>query len=320
MIHRTLLLQLLLALLAICITGAQENPAAAPGQSEMQKWIDATDAQWQAAFKRDVTDMHEAELNQLKLQYLASLEEAIGKASKADDLKGALALRTEQKRFGDTQLFPEQDEAGDTAAVKQVRAALRALLAQAEKNSAARAKALHVKYDQVLAQAQGQLTERQRLDDALLVKVKRDEIAGAWIKPASTAPQEKTNPVTQPGVPSNPSATGVPTPASTAKLTAPPPTPAGGAEAKTFEMRMTGTTWSFPWSGGPQTITFAEKGRLILGWAHGAPRKWNTPRDGVIEVFPYSKPALVEMIRINASERTGVLTREGRKYSIERRK
>jgi hypothetical protein len=181
-------------LLASCIASAQDNPAPAPAaaetpaaqpQTEMQKWIAATDAQWQAAYQRDVTDVHEAEAKKLMLQYLNLLEEAIVKASKASDLDGAVALRTEQKRFGDTQLFPEQDEAADPAAVKQVRAAIRAQLAKLKADSAARAKALHAKYDQVLAQAQTQLTQRQRIDDALLVKAKRAEVAAAWITPAA---------------------------------------------------------------------------------------------------------------------------------------
>ncbi len=44
---------------------------------EMQKWIATTDAQWQAAFKRDVSDVRETELGKLKLQYLTSLEAAL---------------------------------------------------------------------------------------------------------------------------------------------------------------------------------------------------------------------------------------------------
>jgi len=70
---------------------------------------------------------------------------------------------------------------------------------RAGKGHAARAKALRAKYDQVLAQAQTQLTQRQRLEDALLVKAKRDEVAAAWIMPAIAAAgrrpvQEQPNP------------------------------------------------------------------------------------------------------------------------------
>ena len=185
--------RILFLLLAAAITRAQAQdnpapaPAAEPAQTEMQKWIATTDAQWQAAFKRDVTDLHDAELNKVKLLYLTSLDDAIKKASSAGDLDGAVALRNEQKRFGDTNVFPAQDEAGDAASVKQIRAAIRVQLAQVEKDAAVRTKALHAKYDAVLAQAQTQLTQRQRIDDALLVKAKREEVAAAWITPSTAA-------------------------------------------------------------------------------------------------------------------------------------
>ncbi|MEO6788832.1 MAG: carbohydrate binding domain-containing protein [Chthoniobacteraceae bacterium] len=185
---------------------AQENPApappAAPAQTEMQKWIAATDAQWQAAFKRDVTDVHEAELNKVKLQFLNLLETGIAKASAAGDLNGALALRNEQKRFGDTQVFPEKDEDSDAASVKAIRAAIRAQLAKLEKDTAARAKALHATYDQLLERAQTQLTQHQRLDDALLVKTKRDEVKAAWLAALpAVAEQPKAQPPMAPPKP-----------------------------------------------------------------------------------------------------------------------
>ena len=194
-----------------------ENPPAAPAeaQTEMQKWIATTDAQWQAAFKRDVSDAREAELNKVKLQYLMALEEGIKKASAAGDLKGALALRDEQKRFGDTQVFPEKDEEADAPAVKAVRTATRVQLAKVEKDQAARAKPLHAKYDQFLAQAQTQLTRSGRLDDALLLQKKREEVKGAWLAglpaippPAALEPSNSA----QPGL--HPAVTAAPTPES----------------------------------------------------------------------------------------------------------
>ncbi len=188
---------ILTALLAAGAAGANltaQEPATAAPQTEMQKWIATTDAQWQDAFKKGVADMHEADLNKVKLQYLNLLEGAIDKASKANDLKGAVALRDEQKRFGDTQHFPEQDDAADAAAVKQVRAAIRAQLAKANADRDARAKALHAKYDQFLAQTQTQLTQAKRLDDALLVQAKREEVKGMWVAPRVTASIEKVTP------------------------------------------------------------------------------------------------------------------------------
>ncbi len=223
--HRPMFVSMLMVLSVF--THAQDNatpapaaadapaPAAAQAQTEMQKWIATTDAQWQAVFKRDVSDVHLTELEKLKQQYVASLEAAVTKASGAGDLDGAVALRNEQKRFAGTNLFPDQDDAADTATVKQSRAAVRAQIAKLEKETAARTKALHAKYDQVLAQAQTQLTQHQRLEDALLVKAKRDEVAAAWITPAITATLEKTGPAAIPS-------TGGPKPAMTQKPAAPP--------------------------------------------------------------------------------------------------
>ncbi len=188
---------LLCLLLTAGITRAQAQdnpaPAPAPAQTEMQKWIATTDAQWQATFNRDVVDIHAAELKKLAAQYAVSLDAVLAKATAAGDLDGAVALRNEQKRFTETNLFPEQDEATDTASVKQIRAATRVQLARIEKENGVRTKALHAKYDAVLAQAQAQLTQAQRLDDALLVKAKREEVAAAWTTPAITAAAEQAN-------------------------------------------------------------------------------------------------------------------------------
>ena len=177
---------------------APPAPAASPPQSEIQKWIATTDAQWKATFKRDVTDVREAELGKVKAQYRNSLEAAITKASAAGDLDGAVVLRNEQERFVDTNMIPAQDPAAEAASVKQLRAPARILLAKLETDHAGRVKALHAKYDQFLAQAQTQLTQRQRLDDALEVKAKRDEVATAWITPALSADPKATNNNKQP--------------------------------------------------------------------------------------------------------------------------
>ena len=187
---------LLLLLLTAGITRvqAQDTPTPAPApaaaQTEMKKWVATTDAQWQATFNRDVVDVHAAELKKLAGQYGVSLDAALAKATTAGDLNGAVALRNEQKRFTETNVFPEQDDAADTASVKQIRAATRLQLVRVEKENAIRVKALLAKYDAVLAQAQTQLTQAQRLDDALLVKARREEVAAAWLGgiPAPVAP------------------------------------------------------------------------------------------------------------------------------------
>ncbi len=201
-----------------CITRAlaQDNPAPATeaAQTEMQKWIATTDAQWLATFNREVIDAHAAELKKLAGQYAVSLDAALAKATAAGDLDGAVALRNEQKRFTETNVFPEQDDAAEAASVKQIRAATRVQLAKIEQQNAARTKALHAKYDAVLAQGQAQLTQAKRLDDALLVKNKREEVAAAWITPAITAALGNAGP---------PKIVAAPKPAATAKPAVKPP-------------------------------------------------------------------------------------------------
>jgi hypothetical protein len=174
---------LLLFTLSVFRARAQDNtpPATTPASPEIQKWIESTDATWQAAYQRDVTGVYNTELIKLNLEYLTTLEAAMAKASRANDLDGAVALRNEQNRFSDTKVIPDQDAAADAAPVKEVRAANRAQLARLDGERAARAKALLAKYDQVLAQAQAQLTQRGRLDDALLVKARRKEVTAAWL-------------------------------------------------------------------------------------------------------------------------------------------
>ena len=172
---------------AITSADAQENPqstsAAVPAQSEMQKWIATLDAQWQAVFARDVTAPTEAEKVKLWEQYLAAVEAAITKATGAADLDTAVAWRKERDRFSSAKDVPTEDEAGIFPALKPFRASWRAQNAKIQKDRGERAKAVHARYDQVLGAAQAQLTQAQRLDDALLVKAKRAEVAAAWLGP-----------------------------------------------------------------------------------------------------------------------------------------
>jgi hypothetical protein len=147
----------------------------------MQKWLAGLDTQWQAAFNREVCDVHDAELGKLWVQYLDSIIAAGVANAVSGDLSDAVALRNEHKRFSDEHEVPAQDDAGDPPSVTQLRARWRAQIAQLEKERASRAKSLHAEYDQILAKAQATLTQRRRVADALVVKVRREEIAAAWL-------------------------------------------------------------------------------------------------------------------------------------------
>lgn len=290
---------------------AAEKPAEPPGtqKTEMEKWLATTDAQWQATFNRDVVDAHAAELKKLAAQYGVSLEAALTKATAAGDLDGAVALRNEQKRFSETNFVPEQDDATDAATLMQIRAATRVQLAKIEQENAARTKALHAKYDATLAQVQQQLTQAKRLDDALLVKAKREEVTAAWLAGLPAAPAASAA-VAVAGQPKPP----LPSPGR--KVAANPGSEADKLTA--YESRMTGSKWTFPWTGGPQHIRLEENGKLVLGWAPTIPRTWKVVRDGVIEIFPYSNQALGETVEAHGSARSGTLIRDGKRHNIRR--
>jgi hypothetical protein len=186
----------MILLLALAIVAAAQNPAppATPApapQSEMQKWIDALDGQWQATYLQEVTSRFEADLAKLRQQYLATIDANLARASGAANLELAVAWRAERERFAAAQEDPAQDGETDVAATRTVRAGYRTELARLEKERASRAAVVHGRYDQVLAQAQAQLTQKQRIDDALLVKAKREAIAAAWLKPLAAPVAEK---------------------------------------------------------------------------------------------------------------------------------
>jgi len=136
--------------------------------------------------------------------------------------------------------------------VKQARAAIRVLLAKMNTESAVRTKALHARYDQVLAQAQAQLTQRVRLDDALLVKAKREEVAAAWITVAVAIAADAT-------VAQDPKTTAA-SPKGPAAKTVTPPAKGGDPTATLLG------TWMFTWpeNGWVGKRTFKADGAFII--------------------------------------------------------
>ena len=187
--HRLMIAAMLLFLADAAPAQNPDPLATSPAgqQSEMQKWFATLDAQWQPVFAREVTAPMEAEQMKLWQQYLAAIEAAITKATGAGDLDLAVAWRNERERFTAAKNVPAEDDAGIPAALRQLRTGWRAQNAKIQKDRADHAKAVVARYDQALAQAQVQLTQRQRIDDALLVKTKREEIAAAWLGSAQSA-------------------------------------------------------------------------------------------------------------------------------------
>ena len=151
----------------------------------MQKWIASLDEQWEPVYKREVSRPFDEEMEKLRQQYSAALEANLSKVSNAGNLDEAVSLRAERDRFAAAKDVPAEDEASASPVVKQLRAGWRAQSAKLEKDRTERAKAVFARYDQVLSQAQMQLTQRQRFDDALLVKSKREALSAKWLGPVA---------------------------------------------------------------------------------------------------------------------------------------
>jgi len=162
-------------------TASTPAPSATPKPAtEVEKWFAQVDGPQEKAFQKQVLKPFEAGVADLRLRYLASLDAAIAKASAGGRLAEALVWRKERQAFERAQNVAT-DDAGTPSSVQASRAAFRRQLTRLNLDRTAKAKALLAEYDAILAKNQTLLTQRQRLDDALLLKNERDEIALEWL-------------------------------------------------------------------------------------------------------------------------------------------
>lgn len=156
--------------------------ASAAPASELDQRLAALDSGFQAAVDRDANAAFKASIVALDKLYLTALDRSLAAASKGGKLEEAIALREEKQRIEKGEGVPGEIDESTAAtqvpdAVKTLRKTYRSTVAQHE---AARLKAmqpLYDKYDQALAAVQTELTQAQKLDDALRVKTVREQIA-----------------------------------------------------------------------------------------------------------------------------------------------
>ncbi len=167
-------------------SAANANSAPKP-QNEIEKWLAQVDAPQQAAFQKDAVKPYEDGAAELRKRYLAALDAGMTKASAAGQLAEALVWRDERQTFekGGKSAVPDT---GALPAIRALRADFQQKLARFEQDRAAKAKTLHAAYDAILAQNETALTQRQRLDDALVLKKRRDDLARAWLPPDTASP------------------------------------------------------------------------------------------------------------------------------------
>jgi serine/threonine protein kinase len=167
------------------------TPAPAPGPPkpkaapEVAAWLDTQVASATAEYQREVIGPFEKSTAALRAQYLAQLTRGRDAASKAGLLDDTLAWQNEQARHeAGQQPHDAADEASDPAALKTLRENWRKAFSKLDAERFAKAKVVHAKLDALLERGQTGYTQRQRLDDALLLKSKREELRAAWLVPA----------------------------------------------------------------------------------------------------------------------------------------
>lgn len=143
------------------------SPPKSKAAAEVVKWISENEATFAAQWKKEAFEPFEFAAKGLRTNFLAVVDKAIATNSQAGKLDDALAWKSEKARLeGGQQPHEAQDDPKDPAALKQLR--------EAWKKS----------FDSLLEKAQTGYTQRQRFEDALAAKAKREEIAKAWLSPA----------------------------------------------------------------------------------------------------------------------------------------
>ncbi len=166
-------------------TGEAPLPADSPDSPQpknaVEKWLADVDGPRQATFQKLVAEPFTAGVEKLRTRYLAALDAAQAKAAATGSLDQALIWVNERELFDRAQTV-RPDDANTPPAIRPLRAEYRQRLAQLESERANRVKPLHTSYDAILLQNLTLLTQRGRIEDAQLLKAKREEIAKAWLE------------------------------------------------------------------------------------------------------------------------------------------
>ncbi|MEZ5385717.1 MAG: serine/threonine-protein kinase [Prosthecobacter sp.] len=165
----------------VAAVNAPPQPAVKPAKQadEVAERLAQMESQFQAAHDRDVLSLHNTVVADLDAKYLAAVNRELNAATRKGALAEAVALREEAQRVKNKERMPIADLDSVPDALKKLRGIYRASLGQLEQDRDAKAKASYERYDQLLAGYQEELTKQQRLDDALVVKAKRDELPAA---------------------------------------------------------------------------------------------------------------------------------------------
>jgi hypothetical protein len=173
------------ALLGIVLVSsgfAQEQAPPPSAPSATAQWLAEQEPLWQAAFQREVQAPFDKGLAELNQQYLAKVDKQFEKAASDGKLDDAVIWRTERDRAAAANTWPPPSDADVPALIQPMRAAWRKSLAALEAERLGRANKILARYDAILAQNLDALTRRKRIDEALVIRAKREALKAAWLQ------------------------------------------------------------------------------------------------------------------------------------------
>ena len=251
-------------------------PAPAAAQSATAKWLAEQEPPWQETFAREVTGPFMKGVGDLKQQYVAAVEIQLASVTKAAQLDAAVAFRAERARLTGGGVVPAEDESMAPAALKTLRAGYRTTMAKLDTERATKAKGIHARYDALLAQTQAALTQRQRLDEALEIKARREALASEWMQPIASATSAPAEAPAAPATPATTKPAPGPTTVAAPRSKAPKLKP-GEVVARLLSM---GATVSI---GQPGSLRKVEKMADLPGEKFAIMKVEINPRDGITE-------------------------------------
>lgn len=172
------------ASIAPVAANAPAGQTPAPAANDLYARLGQIASQFQTAYDRDIAPGHNAAVADLDTKYLAAVNRALGDATKKGVLEDALKLREEVQRVKQKQALPPVDLDTLPASLKALRGTYRSAVAKLEQDRDVKAKPYYDRYDELLDAYQKELTQQKRLDDALKVKARRDELATSRESPA----------------------------------------------------------------------------------------------------------------------------------------
>jgi len=144
--------------------------------ADLAKRFATIDEQFQTAYDRDIASVHEASLADIDTKYLAAVNRALDAVTRAGKLDAVVKIQAEIDRLAAGLPLPGSESADLPEALKKLRTTYREAVARLDADRLTKARPYFDRHDELLEAYQSELTRERRIDDALLVKARREKL------------------------------------------------------------------------------------------------------------------------------------------------